>query len=48
MWNKEGFAYKKTDSNGHTFNFEDGDFILFYTDYKKHSAMNDYKVGGTH
>lgn len=43
MWSMEGGGNSKTDSTGTTFNFNDGDFIMIYTDKTR---RDDYKVGG--
>lgn len=45
MWRLEGFPYSKTDSMGSSFDFIDGDYILYDL---RHSASEDYKSGGTH
>lgn len=45
MWNREGYQYKKTDFKGTTFQFQDGDYIMYYTDK---SVNDDYTSGGTH
>ncbi|BCN32383.1 DUF5704 domain-containing protein [Anaeromicropila herbilytica] len=45
MWRTEGYQYEKKDYKGNTFEFQDGDYIMYYTDK---SAAEDYKSGGTH
>lgn len=45
MWKREGFQYEKTDYDGVTFQFLDGDYILYDTDK---SAAKDYISAGTH
>ncbi len=45
MWKREGFQYSKTDYKGNTFQFQDGDYLLYYTDK---SAAQDYISAGTH
>lgn len=45
MWKREGYQYKKTDNKGNEFAFQDGDYILYYTDK---SAAQDYISAGTH
>lgn len=45
MWNMEGFQYSKIDYYKNTFNFIDGDYILYNTN---NSAADDYISGGTH
>ncbi len=45
MFEREGFSYNKTDSNGASFELQDGD-IVFYDTNKRSS--DDYRTGGTH
>lgn len=45
MWKQEGYQYEKTDYKGNTFQFRDGDFIMYYTNK---SVSNDYISAGTH
>ncbi|MFU0827494.1 MAG: DUF5704 domain-containing protein [Lachnoclostridium sp.] len=45
MWKREGYQYQKTDYKGNTFHFQDGDYVLYYTDK---SAAQDYISAGTH
>ncbi|WP_105619067.1 DUF5704 domain-containing protein [Vallitalea okinawensis] len=45
MWDIEGYIQVKTDSTGVNLHFELGDIMLYYGD---ESAIDDYKVGGTH
>lgn len=47
MWKLEGFAYSKTDTYGATFNFVDGDALLYYLDNSR-TATGDYESFGTH
>ena len=45
MWKTENAVASKTDSRGQTFNWTEGDFVL----YDLSSSMSDdYKMGGTH
>lgn len=45
MWKREGYQYTKIDNKGNTFQFQDGDYALYYTDK---SAAQDYTSAGTH
>lgn len=45
MWKREGYQYEKTDFKDITFKFQDGDYIMYYTDK---SVNDDYTSGGTH
>ena len=45
MWKREGYQYEKTDFKDITFNFQDGDYIMYYTDK---SVNDDYISAGTH
>lgn len=45
MWNREGYQYQKTDYKGSTFHFQDGDYVMYWTDK---SVMKDYISSGTH
>lgn len=45
MWKREGYQYEKTDYDGVTFQFLDGDYLLYDTDK---SAAKDYISSGTH
>ncbi|MFV0342766.1 MAG: hypothetical protein ACK5JH_07700, partial [Anaerocolumna sp.] len=45
MWKREGFQYEKTDHKDVTFQFIDGDYVLYHTD---RSAADDYISSGTH
>lgn len=45
MWKTEGFRYDKTDREGVTRHFRDGDICMYELDK---SAATDYKSGGTH
>lgn len=45
MWNREGYQYQKTSYGNISFNFQDGDYIIYYTDK---SVNDDWKSGGTH
>lgn len=45
MWNKQGYQYTKIDEESNTFNFQDGDYILYDTNQ---SAAIDYISRGTH
>jgi hypothetical protein len=55
MWNMEGFSYTKTDADGNTFTFRDGDVLMYYSSGKTSgsggssgSVKNDYTSRGTH
>lgn len=43
MWQREGAPLSKTDNKDTTFQFEYGDFIMYYTDK---SVQDDYSPGG--
>ncbi len=45
MWKREGFQYRKTSYPGVDFEFQDGDYIMYYAN---HSVQEDYKSSGTH
>lgn len=45
MFEREGFAYSKTDSNGATFSLLDGDIVFYDTDKR---SSDDFRTGGTH
>ena len=45
MWNREGYQYQKTSNPGISFEFQDGDYVLYYGD---HSVKEDYRSSGTH
>lgn len=45
MFEREGFALSKTDSNGITFTLQDGDMVFYDTDKR---SSDDFRTGGTH
>lgn len=45
MWKREGYQYEKVDYKQNKFFFQDGDFIMYYTNK---SANDDYISAGTH
>lgn len=45
MWKREGFQYQKTSYPGIDFEFQDGDYVIYYAN---HSVQEDYKSSGTH
>lgn len=45
MWKQEGYQYEKTDYKGNTFQFQDGDYVMYYTNK---SVSDDYISAGTH
>ncbi len=45
MWKQEGYQYEKTDYKGNTFQFQDGDYVMYYTNK---SVSADYISAGTH
>lgn len=45
MWQREGFQYEKVDYYGNKFTFQDGDYVLYYTNK---SAAQDWISAGTH
>jgi hypothetical protein len=45
MWKKEGYQYQKTSYGGITFNFQDGDYIIYYVNK---NVNGDWNSRGTH
>lgn len=45
MWKTEGFVYSRKDTFGTSFQFEDGDYIIYDLNQ---SAARDYQAAGTH
>ncbi|SHL10207.1 hypothetical protein SAMN02745136_04092 [Anaerocolumna jejuensis DSM 15929] len=45
MWKREGYQYRKTSYHGISFNFQDGDYVIYYAN---HSVQEDYISSGTH
>lgn len=45
MWKMEGGAVSKKDSMGYLFNFQEGDFVLYYASSQK-SVRKDYRTSG--
>lgn len=45
MWQLQGFSHTRSDQQGHTYSFEDGDCLLFDIRYNLHM---DYESWGTH
>jgi hypothetical protein len=45
MWNREGYQYQKTSYGGVTFNFKDGDYVIYYANK---NVNEDWTSSGTH
>ncbi|WP_051685594.1 DUF5704 domain-containing protein [Clostridium sp. KNHs205] len=45
MWKREGYQYQKTSYGGITFNFQDGDYIIYYANK---NVNGDWTSRGTH
>lgn len=45
MWNREGYQYQKTSYGGVNFNFQDGDYVIYYANK---NVNEDWTSSGTH
>lgn len=45
MWNREGYQYQKQSYKGITFNFQDGDYVIYYANK---NVNEDWTSSGTH
>lgn len=45
MWQREGYQYRKTNYDGINFQFQDGDYVIYYAN---RSVKEDYLSAGTH
>ncbi|SHO46695.1 DUF5704 domain-containing protein [Anaerocolumna xylanovorans] len=45
MWKREGYQYQKTSYHGINFEFQDGDYVIYYAN---HNVWEDYISSGTH